>query len=81
MGAIATGIFAIPALTSTPGLLYGGADLFLGQFAAVAFTLVYCFAVSFIIIKVLSLVMRVRLTEDEEMIGADMGEHGESAYN
>jgi Amt family ammonium transporter len=80
-GAIATGIFAIPALTSTPGLLYGGADLFLGQFAAVAFTLVYCFAVSFIIIKVLSLVMRVRLTEDEEMIGSDMVEHGESAYN
>lgn len=80
-GAIATGIFAIPALTDTPGLLHGGVDLFIGQFAAVGFTLVYCFVVSFVIMKVLSKMMRIRLTEEEEMIGADIIEHGESAYN
>jgi len=80
-GAIATGIFAIPALTDTPGLLYGGTDLFIGQFLAVGFTLAYCFTVSFVIMKVISLVMRVRLTEEEEMIGADIIEHGESAYD
>ena len=80
-GAIATGIFALPALTSTPGLLYGGTDLFVGQFVAVGFTLVYCFTVSFLIMKVISKVMRVRLTEEEEMIGADVIDHGESAYS
>jgi len=80
-GAIATGIFAIPALTDTPGLLYGGTDLFIGQFLAVGLTLVYCFCVSFVIMKAISLVMRVRLTEEEEMIGADIIEHGESAYD
>ncbi|MDR2698682.1 MAG: ammonium transporter [Candidatus Methanoplasma sp.] len=80
-GAIATGIFAIPLLTDTPGLLHGGVDLFAGQLAAVGFTLVYCFAVSFAIMKGLSYVMRIRLTEEEEMIGADIIEHGESAYN
>jgi len=80
-GAIATGIFALPALTDTPGLLYGSTSLFTGQILAVAFTLVYCFAVSFVIMKAISYVMRVRLTEEEELIGADIVEHGESAYN
>jgi len=55
--------------------------LFVGQIAAVAFTLVYCFVVSFLIMKGLSYVMKIRLTEEEEMIGADIIEHGESAYN
>jgi len=80
-GAIATGIFALPALTDTPGLLYGGVDLFVGQFLAVGFTLAYCFIVSFVIMKLLSKVMRIRLTDEEEMIGADVIDHGESAYN
>jgi len=80
-GAVATGIFAVPLLTDTPGLIYGGASLFAGQLAAVGFTLVYCFAISFAIMKALSYFMRIRLTEEEEMIGADIIEHGESAYN
>ena len=80
-GAIATGIFAMPALTDTPGLLFGEVDLFIGQFIAIGFTLVYCFVLSFVIMKLISKVMRVRLTEEEEMIGADIIEHRESAYN
>ncbi|MFA6679961.1 MAG: ammonium transporter, partial [Candidatus Methanomethylophilaceae archaeon] len=82
-GAIATGIFAIPLLAwdGVGGLLYGDTALFFGQIVAVAFTLVYCFVVSFAIMKGLSYVMRIRLTEEEEMIGADIIEHGESAYN
>ncbi len=80
-GAIATGIFASSALTATPGLIEGGTDLFAGQLAAVGFTLVYCFVVSFVIMKAISLLIRVRYTEDEELIGGDIAEHGESAYN
>ena len=80
-GAVAIGIFALPELTDTPGLLFGGIDLFAGQFVAVGFTLVYCFIVSYVIMKLISFVMRIRLTEEEEMIGADIIEHGESAYN
>ena len=80
-GAIATGIFALPMLTDTPGLIYGGTDVFVGQFIAVGFTLIYCFVVSYMIMRVIKMFMRVRLTEEEEMIGADIIEHGESAYN
>jgi len=78
-GAIATGIFA-SQYTDTGGLITGSTALFCGQLAAVGFTLVYCFVISFIIMKVLSKVMRVRLSPAEEQIGADIVEHGEPAY-
>lgn len=82
-GAVATGIFAMPSLAwdGIGGLAYGDTSLFFGQLFAVAFTLVYCFIVSYVIMYAISKCMRVRLTEDEEMIGADIVEHGESSYN
>jgi len=80
-GAIATGIFAIPAYSGgKAGLIYGSADLFIGQIVAVLGTLVFCFAVSYAIIWGLSKVMRVRITEEEELVGQDLIEHGENAY-
>jgi ammonium transporter, Amt family len=79
-GALATGIFALPALTDTPGLLYGGTNLFLGQVAAVVFTLIFCFAVSYAIIWIVSKFTEVRVSEEEESIGQDIVEHGEPAY-
>lgn len=82
-GAIATGIFASPDFVSAgyEGLIYGSADLFLGQIVAVVATLVFCFAVSYAMIWVISKFMRVRLDEEEETIGADIAELGEPSYN
>lgn len=80
-GAIATGIFAAPAYTGeVAGLIYGSADLFIGQIIAVIVTLIYCFAVSYAIIWVLSKLMRVCVTPEEELVGQDLIEHGEHAY-
>jgi len=80
-GAIATGIFAVPALSGgTAGLIYGSFDLFIGQIVAVLGTLVFCFTMSYAIIWCLSKVMRVRVTEEEELVGQDIIEHGENAY-
>ena len=82
-GAIATGIFALPAMTEAgyEGLLYGGTSLFFGQIAAVVATLAFTFAVSFVIIKLIGKFTEIRLTEEEEMIGPDVIEHGEPSYN
>ncbi len=82
-GSIATGIFAIPSMVPAgyEGLIYGGTNLFTGQIVAVVATLVFCFAVSYAIIWIMSKFMKVRLTEDEEIIGADAVEHGEPAYS
>jgi ammonium transporter, Amt family len=81
-GAIATGLFANPAIVTDKyaGLFYGGTDLIVGQLIAVAVTIVFCFAVSYAIIWFISKFMRVRVTEEEEMVGQDLTEHGEPAY-
>ncbi len=79
-GAISTGIFAKSSLSGVDGLIYGGVDLFVGQIVAVAVTLVFCFAVSYAIIWVISKFMTVRISDDEEAIGQDIVEHGEPAY-
>lgn len=81
-GSVAVGLFASPNYTGGIGsVLYGGStDLLVGQTIAAAFTLVYCFAVSYGIIWALSKVMRVRVTDSEEMIGQDIIEHGEQSY-
>lgn len=82
-GAVATGIFAVPAMVPAgyEGLIYGSTSLFVGQIVAVAATLAFAFGVSYLIMKMISRFMDVRLTEDEERIGADIIEHGEPSYN
>lgn len=52
----------------------------------VVVTLVYCFVVSFVIMKAIDVVLKrttgkgAALSESEQMIGADIIEHGESSY-
>ena len=81
-GALILGFLADPAYVEAgyEGILFGGTSLILGQVIAVLVTLVYCFAVSYAIIWLMSKVMRVGVTEDEENIGQDIVEHGEPAY-
>lgn len=90
-GAIATGIFAESQYTGTmeglvfvegpAGLLFGGVDLFIGEIMSVVLTIVFCFAVSYAIIWILSKFMPVRISEMEEVIGQDIVEHGEPSYS
>ena len=82
-GAIATGIFASPDFVSAgyEGLIYGSTALFVGQIIAVIATIAFCFAMSYALIWLISKVMRVRLSEEEETIGADISELGEPSYN
>ncbi len=86
-GAISVGIFAVTTYGSTEygGLVEGSLNLLGGQIASVLITLVYCFVVSFVIMKVIDIVMKrtgkgAAMTESEQMIGADTVEHGEPAY-
>ena len=81
-GAIATGVFANPSMVAEgyEGLIYGGTGLFVGQLVAVVATIAFCAAMSYVIIFVISRFMRVRLSEEEEAVGADVSEHGEPSY-
>lgn len=45
------------------------------------FTTVYCFAVSWVILKVIKAMIGLRAEEHVEEMGLDLAEHNESAYN
>jgi Amt family ammonium transporter len=83
-GAIATGIFCVAMeinAVSVDGLLSGGgADQLVKQLVAVGATMAYSFIMTFVILKVLDLVMGLRVSEEEEIIGLDASQHGERGY-
>lgn len=83
-GTLSTGLFATPELATVglPGLFYGGGITQLGvQVMGVAVSGVYAFAVSFVILYVMKKVMGgLRVTEEEEIIGLDVSEHGSYGY-
>lgn len=71
-GTIATGLFALDG-----GLLYGGGtDFLLIQILGVAVVAVYVAVAMTIIFKVLDKIFGLRVSEEEEIKGLDMEEHG-----
>lgn len=83
VGALLTGVFADLAINEAgaDGLLAGGGFGLLGkQFIGVGVTLVFSFVVSFAILKFVDAVFGLRVTEEEEFTGVDLGQHAESAY-
>ena len=82
IGALLTGVFADPAINEAgKGLLYGNPGQLWTQFIAVAVTLVYSAAMTFIIFMVIKATVGLRVGAEEETIGLDESEHGERAYN
>ena len=71
-GAVLTGIFAIDG----GGLAQAGK-----QFLGTGIVAVYTFVGSFILFKVLNVVMGLRVHDEVEMRGLDIGLHGEEAYS
>jgi ammonium transporter, Amt family len=79
-GAIATGIFATTAINAYPGLIDGNPSQVVTQLLAVAATVAYAVVATFVIVKVVDLVLGIRVKKDEEEVGLDLAVHGEVAY-
>jgi Amt family ammonium transporter len=81
-GALATGLFATKLVNSAgaDGLFYGNPAQLGIQALAVGASIVFAFGVTFLIAKVLSRTVGLRVTENEEEVGLDISEHGERAY-
>jgi len=62
------------------GLLYGNPGQLGIQAVAVAGAGVYSFVVSFILVKLVGLVIPLRATAADEITGLDISQHGEDAY-
>lgn len=82
-GAIATGFFAQKIINpaGADGLLYGNPKQVLIQIAAVAATALWGFVVSVILLKIIDWTVGLRVTEEEEEMGLDLSQHGETAYS
>ncbi|CAN7171077.1 MULTISPECIES: ammonium transporter [Pseudomonas] len=80
IGALLTGVFAAPALGGFGAVEDIASQVFI-QFKGVAFTVVYTAIVTFVILKVLDLVMGLRVSEEEETVGLDLAQHNERGYN
>jgi Amt family ammonium transporter len=81
-GALATGLFASKAINSSgaDGLFFGNPNQLLVQLIAVSVTLLYTFAATFVIYKLVGLFIGVRVDEKEELMGLDLTQHHERAY-
>ncbi|MEO5367060.1 MAG: ammonium transporter [Magnetococcus sp. WYHC-3] len=82
VGALLTGVFASP--------MFGGSGLAEGmtigtqvtaQAISVVGTIVYCGVVTFVLLKVLDVVMGLRVDEEQETMGLDIALHDERGYN
>jgi len=81
VGALLTGVFAQRALNGiADGALFGNPAQLGIQATAVAVTIVYSGVVSFMLLKVIGLVIPLRASADEEAVGLDISNHGEEAY-
>ena len=84
LGALLTGVFATRAVNdmadgSPLGLIEGG-TIIVGQIAAVAITWVLAIVATFIILKVLDATMGLRVSQEDEIEGLDLSQHGEEGY-
>ena len=81
-GALATGLFATKLINpaGADGLFYGNPGQFVIQALAALVSIAFAFGVTFVIAKLLSRFMGLRVSENEEEVGLDISEHGERAY-
>jgi ammonium transporter, Amt family len=81
VGALLTGVFAEKALNGVfDGVLYGNPGQLAIQAVAVGTAIVYSGGMSFILLKLISVVLPLRATSSEESTGLDVTMHGEEAY-
>ncbi len=81
IGALLTGVFAYGPLSATTdhpeGVYIGGTPLLMSQIYAVAATVAYSAIATFILLKVVDVVVGLRVSHDEEREGLDVVLHGE----
>jgi len=81
-GALATGLFASKLVNpqGADGLFFGNPKQFIIQTLTVLVTIGYTFIVTFVIYKLVDLLIGVRVNQEEELMGLDLTQHHERAY-
>ena len=81
-GALATGLWANKEINSAGnnGLFYGNPGQFMIQLKATLITIVYSFAISVVLLKLVDMLVGLKPSEQEERIGLDLTQHREAGY-
>ena len=80
VGSIGTGILVSPALGGVGLDGYSMAGQVWIQFVAVAITVAWCAVASFVLYKLVDMLVGLRVAPETEREGLDLAEHGERAY-
>ena len=83
LGVILLGVFASKAMNSAgaDGLMSGGTQFFAKQCIAVVGAAVYAFVFTYVMLAVINIITKVKVSEAEEDLGLDESLHGERAYD
>jgi len=83
IGLLAAGVLASTAVNpdGANGLIFGNPGQLGIQFIAVLVTVVYTFALSYILLKIVDVLFGLRVSESDEIGGLDLTQHDETAYN
>ncbi len=79
-GALLTGVFALKEVCGTAGLLEGNPGQVLIQLEGVVIVIVFDAIASFIILKIVDMLVGLRVSEEEESDGLDISLHGEVVH-
>jgi len=79
VGMLLTGIFATKTVNAAgnDGLFYGNASFFFTQLKALAVVVPYSFIVSYLIFKLINVIVPIRVSSEEEEMGLDYSQHDE----
>ena len=81
VGALLTGVFAQKAINGVAdGLLFGNPKQLGIQAAAVMASIAYSGVLTFVLLKLIGLVMPLRADAEDQQTGLDLTQHGEEAY-
>jgi len=77
VGALLTGVFAVKDIGGTAGMLEGNGGQLMTQVLGVGVTVIYGAVATYIILKIIDVVIGLRVSEEEEREGLDLVLHGE----
>ena len=82
VGAVLTGVFAFPSMGGVwdPGETTLGAQVWV-QIKGVLFTVVFTGVLSFVLLKLVDLLVGLRVSSEDETLGLDLALHDERGYN
>ena len=77
VGALLTGVFAVEAIGGTPGVFEGNTGQLWTQFVGILVTIVWSAVATFVILKIVQMLIGLRVDDEAEIEGLDINLHGE----